>query len=96
MELVRREVRLPRAFARTDVADALVAFRVHYNVAPERALCAPDVFARIAELIEGRAAAAHEHSTRLRFEGVPVLAAVIAPSTIVVEGHIDHLTLGDW
>ncbi len=58
--------------------------------------CAPDVFARVAELFAGTAAAAHQHSTRVMFEGVPIVVGFVAPGTIVFEGNVDETKMGDW
>ncbi len=96
MEFVRREIRLGSDFDTKRFALALVTFRAQYNVMPDRGVCAPDVFARAAELFAGSPAAAHRHSTRVRFEGVPIVAGIVPPGTIVFEGTVDETTMGDW
>ena len=93
---MRREVRLDRDFAEADFERALDAFRHTYNVAPERALCSPDVLVRFAELFERSGEVAHRHSTRLVFGGVPLLAGVVAPGTVAFEGYVDETKMGDW
>jgi len=95
VEHVRREVRLGAGFDGAAFARAFAVFRQTYNVAPLRALCAPDVLARFCELSD-RAGSVHQHSTRLRFEGVPLVAAILAPGTLAVEGEVDEERMGDW
>lgn len=95
MERVRREVRLDAAFDGATFARAFASFRRTYNVAPSQAFCAPDVFARACELI-ANAGDAHRHATRLTYEGVPIVAAIVAPGTLVLEGDVDETQMGDW
>ncbi len=96
METVRRVIELGARFSAQAFGDAYRAFNWTYNVAPLRALCAPDVLARYCELFEGDADAAHRHSTRARFEGVPVVAAILRPGVVVFEGEVDEERMGDW
>jgi hypothetical protein len=96
LEFVRREVRLGRGFAQSDFERALEAFRHTYNVAPERALCAPDVLSRFAEIFERSGEVAHLHSARLAFGGVPLVAGIVPPGTVAFEGHVDETKMGDW
>ncbi len=96
MEFVRREVRLRADFDLHLLNEALSSFRAQYSLPPERGVCAAAVFARVAELVLGSAAAAHRHSTRVVFEGVPIVAGVVAPGTIVFEGSVDETKMGDW
>jgi hypothetical protein len=96
LEVVRREFAIGRYFSARTFGEAFAAFRQTYNVAPLRALCAPDVFARYCELFEGSANAAHRHSTRARFEGVPLEAAVLPPGVVAFEGEVDEERMGDW
>ena len=77
-------------------AEAFASFRRTYNVGPERALCAPDVFARYCELFERSPGAAHLHSTRARYEGVLLQAAVLRPGVVAFEGEVDEERMGDW
>ncbi len=67
-----------------------------YNVAPQRALCAPDVLTRFCELFETSANRALEHSARLRYDGVPLVAAILAPGIVAFEGEVDEDRMGDW
>jgi hypothetical protein len=87
---------LGRAFSRDDFARAFASFAQTYNVPPLRALCAPDVLARCFELYAAAGETAHRHSARLRFEGVPLVAAVLAPGTVALEGEVDAGRMGDW
>jgi hypothetical protein len=96
LETVRRETEIGAKFSAQAFAEACAAFRRTYNVAPLRALCAPDVFARYCELFERDTEAAHRHSTRARFEDVPLVAAVLKPGVVVFEGEVDEERMGDW
>ena len=96
MEFVRREVRLGPNFDERRFRDALASFRTQYSLLPQRGVCAPDVYARAAELFAGSAAAAHLHSTRVVFDGIPIVVGIIAPGTIVFEGSVDETKMGDW
>jgi len=96
MEFVRREVRLGARFNREAFEDGFSAFKRTYNVAPLRALCAPDVLARFCELYGRRDDRVHQYSLRLHFEQVPLVAAVMAPGTIAFEGEVDEERMGDW
>jgi len=96
VEFVRWEVRVGGTFSRSAFERAFASFRKAYNVAPLRALCAPDVLARFCELYEPPAALAHGHSTRPAFDGVPLVAAVLAPGTVAFEGEVDEVRMGDW
>jgi hypothetical protein len=73
---------------------ALAGFRRLYNVAPERVLCAPDVLGRFATLMGRSPDDAHQRS--LRYDGLPVVSAILAPGTIVFEGEVDEERMGDW
>jgi len=89
-------VRIGREFSRGEFDAAFTAFRQTYNVTPLRALCAPDVLARFCELYERSAERVHEHSLRLRYEGVPLVAALVPPGTVAFEGEVDEERMGDW
>lgn len=95
MERVRREIRLGATFDDAEFAAAFATFRAMYHVAPERAFCAPDVFARACELFD-RAQSVHHYSTRLHVDGVPLLVAILAPGTLAMEGEVDEERMGDW
>jgi len=96
VERVRREVRIGREFSRGDFEAAFTAFRQSYNVPPLRALCAPDVLARFCELYARTSDHVHQQSLRLRYEGVPLVAALVAPGTVAFEGEVDEERMGDW
>ena len=57
-------------------------------------MCAPDVLARFAALTGRSPDDALQRS--LRYEGVPVGAAILAPGTVVFEGEVDEERMGDW
>ena len=94
--LVRREARLGRAFSRDEFESGFATFKQTYNVAPLHALCAPDVLARFCELYGRTGDSVHQHSLRLHFDGVPLVAAILAPGTIAFEGEVDEERMGDW
>jgi hypothetical protein len=96
LETVRRETRIGENFSREAFEDAFAAFVRTYNVDPLRALGAPDVFARFCTVFAADTAAAHRHSTRASFRGIPLVAAILAPGTIVFEGEVDEERMGDW
>jgi hypothetical protein len=96
LEVVRREFEIGTYFSAEAFGDAFAAFARTYNVAPLRALCAPDVFARYCALFERDPSAAHLHSTRSTFEGVPVHAAILPPGVVAFEGEVDEERMGDW
>ena len=95
MQRVRRETRLEPDFDVEAVDRAYARFRQLYGTRPLTATCAPDVLARIGAL-EGRGAESHGHSYRPRYDGIPLVAAVLAPGTIVFEGEVDEERMGDW
>jgi hypothetical protein len=94
MENVRWQVALGAAYDDAAFAEALTGFRRMYGVAPLRIVCAPDVLQRAAALFarSGDDALARE----LRFDGIPLVSAVVAPGTIVFEGEVDEERMGDW
>jgi hypothetical protein len=94
MERVRWTVALGRAFDEAALDEALAGFRRLYNVAPERVLCAPDVLGRFAALYARSSDDAMHRD--LRYGGVPIVSAVLAPGTIVFEGEVDEERMGDW
>lgn len=91
---MRWTVALGDAFDEAAFERAFAGFRRMYNVGPARVLCAPDVLGRYAVLY-GRAAD-DAHRRDLRFEGIALVAAILAPGTIVVEGEVDDVKMGDW
>ncbi len=57
-------------------------------------LCAPDVLVRFTAL---HARSGDDAFTReLRHEGLPVVPAILAPGTVVFEGEVDDVRMGDW
>jgi hypothetical protein len=91
---VRWTVALGTAFDETAFEVALAGFLRLYNVAPARVLCAPDVLGCFAALM-GRSADDAMHRD-LRYDGVPVVSAILTPGTIVFEGEVDEERMGDW
>ncbi|MBV8148442.1 MAG: hypothetical protein JO092_05065 [Candidatus Eremiobacteraeota bacterium] len=65
-----------------------------YNVAPNSGRCSPEVLERFCRLFEPSEDAARQ--SRVRFRGVPLVAAVLPAGTIVFEGEIDEGRMGDW
>ncbi len=91
---MRWTVALGTEFDESAFEAALAGFRRLYNVAPERVLCAPDVLGRFSALM-GRSA---DDAMRreMRYDGVPVVSAILSPGTIVFEGEVDEERMGDW
>jgi len=96
LEHVRREFHLGSGFSQAGFERAFAQFRELYNVKPLRAICAPDVLARYCALYERSAETAHLHSARIVFDGVPLVASILAPGTIAFEGEVDEERMGDW
>ena len=106
MLVVRREAQLGALFSRDEFESGFATFKQTYNVAPLRAFCAPDVLARFCELYGRGGDRVHQHSLqlqfdgvhslRLRHDGVPLVAAILAPGTIAFEGEVDEERMGDW
>lgn len=94
MEHVRREVYLGPAFDAAAFEDAFANFRQLYHIKPERVVCAPDVLTRYCALFERSVENAHRES--IRFDGIPLVAAILAPGTIAFEGQVDEERMGDW
>ena len=90
---MRWTVALGAAFDHDAFENAFDGFRRMYNVRPVRVLCAPDVLGRFAALYGG---ADDAHRRDVRFAGIAVVAAVLAPGTIAVEGEVDDVKMGDW
>ncbi len=96
LENVRREELLGPSFSPTGFESAFRRFVELYNVRPTRVVCAPDVLQRYCALFERSAHVAHGHSVTLRYEGVPLVAAILPPGTIAFEGQVDEERMGDW
>ena len=91
---MRWTVALGASFDEAELDAAFAGFRRLYNVAPARVLCAPDVLSRLAALTSRSPDDAHRRE--LRYDGVPVASAILAPGTIVFEGEVDEDRMGDW
>ena len=91
---MRWTVALGSAFDEDAFERAFVGFRRLYNVAPQRVLCAPDVLQRYASLFARDAEDALRRS--FRYGGIAVASAVLEPGTIVFEGEVDDVKMGDW
>ena len=87
-------VALGSAFDAAAFDVALAGFRRLYNVAPVRVLCAPDVLSRFSTLMARSSDDALQRE--LRYDGLPVVSAILAPGTIVFEGEVDEERMGDW
>jgi len=94
LEQVRREVRLGRSFSSADFERAFASFQQLYHVVPLRILCSPDVLARFSAIFE--ATPDESHRRALRFRGVGLEAAILAPGIIALEGEVDEDRMGDW
>ncbi len=93
---MRREFDIGVSFSAEAFGDAFAAFNRTYNAMPLRVLCAPDVYARYCSLFERDPAAAHLHSTKPSFDGVPLQAAILRPGVVAFEGEVDEERMGDW
>ena len=91
---MRWTVELGAGFDEDTLERAFGGFRRLYNVAPLRVLCAPDVLGRLAALTARSADDAMNRD--LRYEGIAVNSAILAPGTIVFEGEVDEEKMGDW
>jgi hypothetical protein len=95
LERVQWTVRLGESFTGAGFEDAFTGFRRLYHVKPQRVLCAPDVLTRYALLFLRSIEDAHGGHA-LRYEGIPLESAIIAPGSITFEGHVDEERMGDW
>ncbi len=87
-------MRLGSRFEIDDFERALYSFRQLYNVAPLRVACSPDVLRRFCLLFERSEDDAERRE--IRFEGIPLVAAIMAAGTIAFEGEVDEGRMGDW
>lgn len=94
LERVRWTVALGTSFDDIAFERAFTGFRQLYHVRPERVLCAPDVLSRYAAVFARTAADAVNRD--LRYDGIPLVSAILAPGTIVFEGEVDEERMGDW
>ncbi len=91
---MRWQVALGARYDDAAFAEALSGFRRLYGVAPLRIVCAPDVLQQAATLF---ARSSDDALSRdLRFDGIPLVSAIVAPGTIVFEGEVDEERMGDW
>jgi hypothetical protein len=91
---VRWTAVLGTSFGEAAFAGAFARFRGLYHIRPARVLCAPDVLSRYAAVF---ARDANDALVReLRYDGVPLVSAVLAPGTVVFEGEVDEERMGDW
>ena len=88
-------VQLGDTFSEAGFEDAFTGFRRLYHVKPERVLCAPDVLTRYALLFSRSIEDAHSGHA-LRYDGIVLESAIIAPGTITFEGMVDEERMGDW
>ncbi|MBV8155779.1 MAG: hypothetical protein JOY98_15285 [Candidatus Eremiobacteraeota bacterium] len=94
LERVAREIVLRSRFAPEEFERAYDSFVQTYNVEPRTGRCSPDVLERYCRLFErGDDASRQRH---VRFRGVPLVAAVLPPGTVVFEGEVDEDRMGDW
>jgi hypothetical protein len=94
LERVAREVSLRPRFEPDDFERAFESFVTTYNVSPYSGRCSPEVLERYCRLFERSEEAARR--SRVRFRGVPIVAAILPAGTIVFEGEIDEERMGDW
>ena len=95
LERVQWTVQLGVAFTAAGFEDAFTGFRRLYHIKPERVLCAPDVLTRYALLYSRSVEDAHSGHA-LRYDGIALESAILAPGTITFEGHVDEEQMGDW
>ncbi len=90
---MRREVRLVDGFTLDDFARAFAGFVQLFGVRPLRALASIDAFFALAALAAPQGIPT---ALELRYEGVRIEAAVLAPGTLILEGEVDETRMGDW
>ncbi len=90
---MRREVKLADGFSYDEFEVAFSGFVQLFGVRPTRALASIDAFFAIAALAEPKAIST---AVDLRYEGVRIEAAVLAPGTLILEGEVDETRMGDW
>jgi hypothetical protein len=88
-------VTLGERFDAAAFEEAFTGFRRLYHVRPERVLCAPGVLTRYAFLFARSVEDAHGGHA-LRYGGIPLVSAILAPGTIIFEGEVDEEQMGDW
>jgi hypothetical protein len=91
---VRWTAPLGAAYDAAAFDDAFARFRQLYHIRPDRVLCSPDVLSRYAAVFARTSDDAL--SRDLRYDGIPLIGAILAPGTIVFEGEVDEEVMGDW
>ncbi|MDQ6825981.1 MAG: hypothetical protein M3Z14_02110 [Candidatus Eremiobacteraeota bacterium] len=91
---MRREVCLGTNFNPSEFERAFSAFRSLYQIRPSNVLCSPEVLLRYCLLFEPSVECAH--SREIRYEGIPMSAAILPPGIIAFEGEVDEERMGDW
>jgi hypothetical protein len=77
-----------------EIETALLRFRQLYGTPPLLARCSPDVLDRYSDAAGWGVDAPRRRE--IRHFGIPLVAAVLPPNTIVIEGEIDEDRMGDW
>jgi hypothetical protein len=95
LERVHWTVALGERYDADAFEHAFTGFRRLYHVRPERVLCAPDVLTRYADLFSRSIEDAHAGHA-LRYDGIPLVSAILKPGTIIFEGEVDEEQMGDW
>jgi hypothetical protein len=95
LERVHWTVQLGGRFDEVAFEEAFTGFRRLYHIRPQRVLCSPDVLTRYALLYARSVDDAHGGHA-LRYDGIPLESAILAPGTIVFEGDVDEERMGDW
>jgi len=91
---VRRETRLTRDFLAPEFEGAFEAFRSLYQVRPNRVCCSPDILVRYCAVFER--SVQYAHSRQIRYQGIPMHAAILPPGIVAFEGEVDEERMGDW
>ncbi len=94
MERVRREIALGCRFDEAEFAAAFASFRKLYNTGPQRVACAPDVLDRFCVVFAKGGNGVH--AAIMRYDDVPVVAAVLRPGIVAIEGEVSSDRMGDW
>lgn len=54
------------------------------------------MLAHYCALFERSADAAHARAAQIRYDGIPLAAAVLPGGTVAFEGEVDEERMGDW
>ncbi len=82
-----------RHYGPAEFERAFRSFQQMYQARPSQVLCSPDVLDRFCEIYER---SGDGHRRELRFDGVRVSAAIMAPGMVAFEGEVDQDRMGDW